>query len=97
MSKIEGNENLIYNHHGVTQQAVAGAGHFPVQLKFYSDKNYQHEFNGFPPSYMVGQNVYVSAQTPIHDYNVKMRLSECFTKPSKYASEKYTYYIIRNG
>ncbi|XP_052083760.1 pancreatic secretory granule membrane major glycoprotein GP2-like [Mytilus californianus] len=46
---------------------------------------------------MVGQNVYVKATTPIHDYNVKMRLSNCYTKPSKSASDVYIYYLIRNG
>jgi hypothetical protein len=44
--------------HGL-QQTVAGTGHFVVELKFYSDSKYQHEFSGFPPSYMIGDKVYV--------------------------------------
>ena len=94
MSKMGGQVN--YNQ-GVTVPWVAGTGIFPVNLKFYSDKDYLHELIGFPPSHMVGQNIYVNAQTPIHDYDVKMRLSDCYTKPSKYASDSYTYYLIRNG
>ncbi|XP_063437302.1 deleted in malignant brain tumors 1 protein-like [Mytilus trossulus] len=98
MSKQESGENNINNIHGnLEQQTISGVGHFVVQLKFFSDSNFQHEFNGFPPSYMVGQNVYVKATTPIHDYNVKMRLSDCYTKPSKSASDSYIYYLIKNG
>ncbi|VDI36800.1 deleted in malignant brain tumors 1 protein [Mytilus galloprovincialis] len=98
MSKQESGENNINNNHGnLEQQTISGVGHFVVQLKFFSDSNFQHEFSGFPPSYMVGQNVYVKATTPIHDYNVKMRLSDCYTKPSKSASDSYIYYLIQNG
>ncbi|CAG2225442.1 unnamed protein product [Mytilus edulis] len=98
MSKRESGENNINNIHGnLEQQTISGVGHFVVQLKFFSDSNFQHEFNGFPPSYMVGHNVYVKATTPIHDYNVKMRLSDCYTKPSKSASDSYIYYLIQNG
>ncbi|CAG2205111.1 unnamed protein product [Mytilus edulis] len=98
MSKRESGENNINNiHRNLEQQTISGVGHFVVQLKFFSDSNFQHEFNGFPPSYMVGQNVYVKATTPIHDYNVKMRLSDCYTKPSKSASDSYIYYLIQNG
>ncbi|VDI68325.1 deleted in malignant brain tumors 1 protein, partial [Mytilus galloprovincialis] len=98
MSKRESGENNINNIHGnLEQQTISGVGHFVVQLKFFSDSNFQHEFNGFPPSYMVGHNVYVKATTPIHDYNVKMRLSDCYTKPSKSASDSYIYYLIKNG
>jgi hypothetical protein len=32
--------------------------HLAVALTFYSDSKYQHEFSGFPPSYMIGDNVY---------------------------------------
>lgn len=98
MSKIESGHNNVNNNHGqLEEQTVAGIGHFAVQLKFYGDGRYQNEFNGFPPSYMIGEKVYVKVETPIHDYDVKMRLTDCFTKPTESSSDIYIYYLIKNG
>jgi len=98
MSKTEnGHENINQNHGQLDQQTVAGTGHFVVELKFYNDSKYQHEFSGLPPSYMIGDNVYVKVQTHIHDYDVKMRLSDCYTKPMESSADVYLYYLIKNG
>ena len=84
-------------HNNTNQNHVAGTGHLAVEVKFYSDSKYQHEFSGFPPSYMIGDNVYVKVQTHIHDYDVKMRLSDCYTKPTESSGDIYLYYLIKNG
>ncbi|CAC5405250.1 unnamed protein product [Mytilus coruscus] len=97
MSKRENGGNTIKHNHGQEDHTAAGTGHFSIHLNFYSDSNYQNLFNGFPPSYVVGDVVYVKVQTNMHDYDIKMRLSDCYTKPSEHASTIYTYYLIRNG
>lgn len=83
-----------YMHKNLT---TVGRGHFAIHLNFYSDSNYQHQFSGFPPSYMIGDLVYVKVLTNIRDYGIKMRISECSTKPSEHSSSTYIYYLIRNG
>jgi hypothetical protein len=60
---------FVYYGHNNTNPS-----HLAVALTFYSDSKYQHEFSGFPPSYMIGDNVYVKVQTHINDDDVKMRL-----------------------
>ncbi|CAG2249166.1 unnamed protein product [Mytilus edulis] len=97
MSKREHGVDTIKHNHGHEDHTAAGTGHFSIHLNFYSDSNYQNRFNGFPPAYVVGDVVYVKVQTSMHDYDVKMRLSDCYTKPSEHASTVYTYYLIQNG
>ena len=92
-----GTNNINHKHPGEQHNTAAGIGQFSVYLKFYNDSNYQHEFRGYPPSYMIGDNVYVKVLTNTHDFDVKMRLSECCTKPSEHAGTIYTYYLIQNG
>jgi hypothetical protein len=36
-------------HINTNQSLVAGTKHLAVELTFYSDSKYQHEFSGFPP------------------------------------------------
>ncbi|VDI14667.1 pancreatic secretory granule membrane major glycoprotein GP2, partial [Mytilus galloprovincialis] len=97
MSKREHGVDTIKHNHGHEDHTAAGTGHFSIHLNFYSDSNYQNRFNGFPPAYVVGDVVYVKVQTSMHDYDIKMRLSDCYTKPSEHASTIYTYYLIQNG
>ncbi|VDI13198.1 pancreatic secretory granule membrane major glycoprotein GP2 [Mytilus galloprovincialis] len=97
MSKREHGVDTIKHNHGHEDHTAAGTGHFSIHLNFYSDSKYQNRFNGFPPAYVVGDVVYVKVQTSMHDYDVKMRLSDCYTKPSEHASTIYTYYLIQNG
>jgi hypothetical protein len=46
---------------------------------------------------MIGDNVYVKVQTHINDDDVKMRLSDCYTKPTESSGDIYVYYLIKNG
>ena len=95
---VECNMSMIENGHINTNQShVAGTEHLTVELTFYSDSKYQHEFSGFPPSYMIGDNVYVKVQAHINDDDVKMRLSDCYTKPTESSGDIYLYYLIKNG
>jgi hypothetical protein len=100
MSKIETIGNQISNGHiNNTQYSkpAVGSGHFAIQMRFFNDSKYQFELNGNELSYFIGDNIYVKVQTSLHDYDVKMRLSDCYTKPSRQASDRYIYYLVKNG
>ena len=89
---VECNMSMTENGHNNTNPS-----HLAVALTFYSDSKYRHEFSGFPPSYMIGDNVYVKVQAHINDDDVKMRLSDCYTKPTESSGDIYLYYLIKNG
>ena len=89
---VECNMSMTENGHNNTNPS-----HLAVALTFYSDSKYQHAFSGFPPSYMIGDNIYVKVQSYINDDDAKMRLSECYTKPTESSGDIYLYYLIKNG
>ena len=89
---VECNMSMTENGHNNTNPS-----HLAVALTFYSDSKYQHEFSGFPPSYMIGDNVFVKVQTHINNDDVKMRLSDCYTKPTESSGDIYLYYLIKYG
>jgi len=100
MSKNEKIGNQVSNGHiNNTQYSkpAVGSGHFAIQMRFFNDSKYQFELNGNELSYFIGDNIYVKVQTSLHDYDVKMRLSDCYTKPSRQASDRYIYYLVKDG
>ena len=100
MSKDQGTDITIHNGDvkGKNNEHKAiGTGNFPVELKFFTDAQFQHEISSDALSFMVGDKIYVIAQTNIHDFDVKMSLSECFTKPTKAADDIYRHFLIKNG
>ena len=96
ISRNEGSGGQFY-HNYVTDssQHVTNSGHHYVHLAFYSDPQFTHN----KPLYgsKVGDNVYVKAYTDLRNYNIKMRLDECYTKPTRYGSDAYRFYLLRDG
>ena len=99
ISKVEETAtNLQSNLQGMQNGHLAlGTGHFSVQLKFFTDSQFKHEVNTNEISLMVGDKIYVMAQVNINNFNIKMRLYECYTKPTKDADDIYQYFIIKDG
>ncbi|KAL4221648.1 Deleted in malignant brain tumors 1 [Mactra antiquata] len=97
---VETNENstghLHLNYHQVTHHQVSGESHFSVNMLFYSDPNFQHKLR-YPLSITVGENVYVKVFTNASDWDIRMRVHTCYTKPSQGASDNLKLYLIRNG
>ena len=94
----EGGSGHINHGHDITlppSHHVTGSSHHTVHLQFYTDSTFQHLKSLYGSK--IGDTIYVKAFTDVRDYNLKMRLSDCFTTPTpdKYTSMKY--FIIKNG
>ncbi|XP_062602411.1 pancreatic secretory granule membrane major glycoprotein GP2-like [Saccostrea cucullata] len=96
LPRSEGNSGHFNHGHDVTSSIhVNGSGHHQVHLQFYTDSS----FTQIKPLYgsPVGDTVYVKATTNVRDYNVKMKLSDCFTTPTYSSDPSLRYFIISNG
>ncbi|XP_062575526.1 deleted in malignant brain tumors 1 protein-like [Saccostrea cucullata] len=88
-----------FNHgHDVTMPSahhVTGSTHHSVHIQFYTDSTFRYT----KPLYgsRVGDRVYVKAYTDVRDYNLKMRISDCFTTPTPSEFSSMKYFIIQNG
>ena len=97
MSRNEGASNH-FNHGGSQQNHVThinGTGQHSVNLQFYTDSSFIHQKPSFGSK--VGDKVYVKAYTDIRNYDIKMRLDDCYTKPSMHSSDNFRFYLIRDG
>jgi hypothetical protein len=74
---------------------VTGSGHHTVYLQFYSDSSFKYNKPLYKPK--TGDAVYVKVYTNVRDYNLKMRLSDCFTTPTSSVYSNMKYFIIQNG
>lgn len=70
---------------------------YPVNVSFYLDPNYINQVSGSPLHASVGEHVYVKVFTTTNDWNAKMRVHSCYTKPSLNAPDHTKYYLIQNG
>lgn len=98
LARAEGSSGHFNHGHDVTVPAshhVTGSSHHTVYLQFYRDSSFTYT----KPLYgsKVGDIVYVKAYTDVRDYNLKMRLSDCFTTPTSSAYSNMKYFIIQNG
>jgi mRNA-degrading endonuclease HigB of HigAB toxin-antitoxin module len=76
------NNKMVYRITHSIHQCV-GIDNNIIRKQFFNDSKYQFELNGNELSYFIGDNIYVKVQTSLYDYDVKMRLSDCYTKPSR--------------
>ncbi|KAL4221647.1 Scavenger receptor Cys-rich [Mactra antiquata] len=88
--------HIDHNSNHGSYQHVSGESHFSVNMMFYTDPNYQYKLQ-YPLSVTVGQEVYVKVFTNATDWNIRMRVHTCYTKPSEHASDNLKYYLLKNG
>ncbi|XP_078312094.1 uncharacterized protein LOC111136198 [Crassostrea virginica] len=94
----EGGSGHIYHGHDITlppSHHVTGSSHHTVHLQFYTDSTFQHLKSLYGSK--IGDTIYVKAFTDVRDYNLKMRLSDCFTTPTPEKNTSMKYFIIKNG
>ncbi|XP_053376834.1 neurogenic locus notch homolog protein 1-like [Mercenaria mercenaria] len=83
-------------HHNVETHHSAISGHYSINMTFFKDPEYMNQLPGNPIQTSVGDDVYVKVFTTATDWNIKMRLHTCYTKP-KETTTNMTYNIIRDG
>ncbi|KAJ8311383.1 LOW QUALITY PROTEIN: hypothetical protein KUTeg_010738 [Tegillarca granosa] len=100
MSAIETVTDNIKQAHGHAESHIHNenvTGHYTVNMAFYDDSNFRYQKYGYPLTANIGDNVYVKVFTDIRDYNIKMRLNDCFTRPTPSAPDNLRFFLIRNG
>ncbi|KAJ8311381.1 hypothetical protein KUTeg_010736 [Tegillarca granosa] len=100
MSAIETVTDNIKQAHGHAESHFHNenvTGHYTVNMAFYDDSNFRYQKYGYPLTANIGDNVYVKVFTDIRDYNIKMRLNDCFTRPTPSAPDNLRFFLIRNG
>ncbi|XP_053391820.1 zona pellucida sperm-binding protein 2-like [Mercenaria mercenaria] len=83
-------------HHDVDAIHSAVSSHYEINMTFFKDPGFMNELPGNPLHTNVGDDVYVKVFTLATDWNIKMRLHTCYTKPTEVAADM-TYYIIADG
>ncbi|XP_060607118.1 CUB and zona pellucida-like domain-containing protein 1 [Ruditapes philippinarum] len=70
---------------------------YPVNISYYADPNYMKEVSASPLHVAVGAQVYVKVFTETYDWNARMRVVSCYTKPTYNAPDHTKYYLLENG
>ncbi|KAJ8311396.1 hypothetical protein KUTeg_010751, partial [Tegillarca granosa] len=70
---------------------------YTLNMQFFDDANFNYIKYGNPVTARIGENVYVRVYTDIALDNIKMRLNNCYTKPTPMSSDRLRFYLIRNG
>ncbi|XP_045164170.2 zona pellucida sperm-binding protein 2-like [Mercenaria mercenaria] len=83
-------------HHNVESHHSVVSGHYSINLTFFKDPSFMNQLPGNPVQTNVGDDVYVKVFTTATDWNIKMRLHTCYTKPTE-AAANMVYYIIKDG
>ena len=89
--------HLHHDAHNGTTHHVSGTSNYTVQMSFYQDPNFRRPLTGNPFHVTVGTKVYVKVYTTANDWNVKMVVHDCYTKPSPSSPDHTKYAIITNG
>jgi hypothetical protein len=98
MSRVESVQNHFNQHGNIGgEHHVTVASHFDIQMSFYNDSSFRFEKRGNPLYADVGENVFVKVYVDTDDWNIKLRLDSCYTKPTPGAADSLMYYIIQNG
>ena len=81
-----------------TSHHVSGiSSNYSVKLSFFQDPNFITPLQGNPINVKVGTKVYVKVYTAASDWDVKMVVHDCYTKPTPGSPDHTKYAIIRNG
>ncbi|XP_053387839.1 uncharacterized protein LOC123542581 [Mercenaria mercenaria] len=94
---IRGGTGNSHLHHGIETHHATYVEHYNVTVELYSDQQFQHPINGNIGIVHVGEDVYVKVSTTIPDWNTKMRLHTCFTRPNTNATSEMDVVLINNG
>ncbi|XP_053390258.1 CUB and zona pellucida-like domain-containing protein 1 isoform X1 [Mercenaria mercenaria] len=71
---------------------------YPVSVSFYKDQDFIHEIGkGNPLHAQIGSHVYVKVFTTATDWNIRMRVHTCYTKPTEHAHDHMKYFLIKDG
>ncbi|XP_045187537.2 deleted in malignant brain tumors 1 protein-like [Mercenaria mercenaria] len=71
---------------------------YPVSVSFYKDQDFIHEIGkGNPLHAEIGSHVYVKVFTTATDWNIRMRVHTCYTKPTEHAHDHMKYFLIKDG
>ncbi|XP_053385235.1 uncharacterized protein LOC128550354 [Mercenaria mercenaria] len=71
---------------------------YPVSVSFYKDQDFIHEIGkGNPLHAEIGSHVYAKVFTTATDWNIRMRVHTCYTKPTEHAHDHMKYFLIKNG
>ncbi|XP_053384168.1 uncharacterized protein LOC128550082 [Mercenaria mercenaria] len=71
---------------------------YPVSVSFYKDQDFIHETGkGNPLHAEIGSHVYAKVFTTATDWNIRMRVHTCYTKPTDHAHDHMKYFLIKDG
>ncbi|XP_053383676.1 oncoprotein-induced transcript 3 protein-like [Mercenaria mercenaria] len=80
-----------------TSQSL-GSRQYPVSVSFYNDQDFIREIGkGNPLHAKIGSQVYVKVFTTATDWNIRMRVHTCYTKPTEHAHDHMKYFLIKDG
>lgn len=90
--------HLHHDFSNSTSHHVSGvSNNYTVHMSFYRDSNFMTPIPGNPLHVAVGTPVYVKVFTMTTDWNLKMVVNNCYTKPTPGSPDNTKYLIIRNG
>ncbi|XP_069101974.1 uncharacterized protein [Argopecten irradians] len=94
-------QHFIESHNQVRKRSnnphISGSGHYHMHMSFYSDRGFQQQMLGNPLTVSIGQDIFVSVNTPLSDFDVKMKVDSCYTLPTPDAGNQYKFYLIKDG
>ncbi|XP_053389049.1 deleted in malignant brain tumors 1 protein-like [Mercenaria mercenaria] len=94
---FRGGTGTSHLHHGIETHHATYVQHYNVTVELFSDQHFQHPIHGGTGIVHVGEDVYVKVSTTIPDWNTKMRLHTCFTRPNNNATSELDVVLINNG
>ncbi|XP_069109314.1 LOW QUALITY PROTEIN: CUB and zona pellucida-like domain-containing protein 1 [Argopecten irradians] len=94
-------QHFIESHNQVrvrsNNPSISSSGHYHVHMTFYRDRGFQQQMLGNPLTVSIGQDIFVSVNTPLSDFDVKMKVDSCYTLPSPDAGNQFKFHLIKDG
>lgn len=83
--------------HNIDEHNETYTAHHAIGIDFYKDPNFLHQYTNEPVRLTIGEKVYVKVYVEKPDWNSKMRLHTCYTKPPGTQSTNLEHVLIRDG
>ncbi|XP_060570797.1 deleted in malignant brain tumors 1 protein-like [Ruditapes philippinarum] len=71
--------------------------YYQLSMTYFSDVNFLHRISGNPLKVVLGENVFVKVYTTLPDWDTKMILDTCYTRPSGTNTSAMDVTLIKQG
>ena len=100
MVECDVNANEITSSHVEHLPEIHNASfssHYHLSMSYFSDVNFLHRISGNPLMVHLGDNVFVKVFTTLPDWDTKMILDTCYTRPSSVNTTTMDVALIKDG